>query len=340
MSVVSSSAVTLRETFSFYVPASQIETLVAASWLADAVTVCGPRGPEAIRSLRAEGWDAPVIFDRAGYNPKCKPIPPEQWFAEQSAAGADRLLSRGTWLPWDADGASLAAAVDAEIEACRGCPEATVLFAVEYRWLTKSPMELADALSSLGRPAALVLSHPGDPLGQRGAVDGLKALTSRVNDLSILRTDHGGIGALVYGAQHAAIGLMGAYRHFVPPGKSGGAKRNDYTARVFVPALLDWFTAMTIAGWATTNVDLACRLSCCGGRGLDRFFDPMHEAEADIHNRVALADLADKVLSVPAEERRRYFVQLCADAADRCGPMGKLSMTTTAKPQLIQWALS
>lgn len=69
MSILRRSPVTIQETFSFYVPASQRDTLVAVSSLADAVTVCGPRGPEAIRSLRAEGWDAPVIFDRAGYSP-------------------------------------------------------------------------------------------------------------------------------------------------------------------------------------------------------------------------------------------------------------------------------
>lgn len=163
-----------------------------------------------------------------------------------------------------------------------------------------------------------MLCHSGDPIGQRGAVDGLKALTSTVNDLSILRTDHGGIGALVYGAKHAAIGLTGTYRHFVPPGKSGGAKRNDYSARVFVPALLDWFTAMTIAGWTTTKVNLDCPLSCCHRRRLDRFFDPKYEAEVEVHNRVPLSHLANEVLFVPAEERRRYFIERCADAADRC----------------------
>jgi hypothetical protein len=196
MSVVSSSPITLRETFSFYVPASQRDTLVAVSFYADAVTVCGPLGPYLINSLRSEGWHAPVIFDRAGYSPQSKPIDAQQWFAEQSAAGADRLLSPGTWVAWDPGGASLAAAVEIETEACRG------------------------------RPAALVLSHPGDPLGQRGAVDGLKTLTQMVNDLSILRTDHGGIGALVYGARllpHVkSSGKPDSLPHLTPPDEDSG----------------------------------------------------------------------------------------------------------------------
>jgi hypothetical protein len=308
--------------------------------LADAVTVCGSHGPRVINSLRGEGWNAPVIFDRVGYGSQSKPIDADHWFAEQTAAGADRLLSPGTWVAWDAGGASLADAAESETKACSGCPQATAVFGIEYRWLTKGPMELADVLSSLGRPAALVLSHPGDPLGQRGAVDGLKTLTQRVNDLSILRTDHGGIGALVYGAQHAAIGLTGTYRHFVPPGKFGGTKQNDCTACVFVPALLDWFTAMTIAGWTTTTVKLMCHLPCCSGQRLDRFFDPRYDGEAEIHNRVSLSRLATEILAVPPEDRRRYFIRLCGDAADRCGTMGKLSMTTAPKSQLTQWALS
>jgi hypothetical protein len=322
MSVLSSSPITLRETFSFYVPARQRDTLVAVSLIADAVTVCGPLGPYVIDSLRSEGWRAPVIFDRAGYSPQSKPVDAPQWFAEQSAAGADRLLSPGTWVAWDTGGASLAAAVEIETEACRGRPEATAVFAIDYRWLTKAPMELADALSSLGRPAALVLSHPGDPLGQRGAVDGLKTLTQMVNDLSVLRTDHGGIGALVYGARHAAIGLVGNYRHFVPPGKFGGTKQNDRTARVFVPALLDWFTAMTIAGWTTTKVSLICHHSCCGGRPLDRFFDPKYDAEAEIHNRVSLSRLAEEVLGFPPEDRRRYFIRVWIRWRDVTQPLG------------------
>jgi hypothetical protein len=73
-----------------------------------------------------------------------------------------------------------------------------------------------------------------------------------------MRTDHGGLGALVYGARHAAIGLVPPYRHFIPPDKAGGGKRGDRSARVFVRDLMDWYTGVTIAGWTTARIRMRC----------------------------------------------------------------------------------
>lgn len=103
---------------------------------------------------------------------------------------------------------------------------------------------------------------------------------------------------------------------------------------------MDWFTAGTIAGWTTNRVKLLCPLPCCRGGGLDRFFDPRYDAEAASHNRLTLSQLADEILNAPWEERRRRFSQLCLDAIDRYGPMGKLSMVTKPKAQLEQWTFS
>jgi hypothetical protein len=337
---ITSRPTTLAETFSFYVPSTDTATLQVVESLADAVTVKGPNGPEVIRGLRAGGWDTPVIFDRSGYDPRTAPIDPERWFDDQASAGADRLLSAGTWLGWIPSGDSLQQAVDTEAVRCESHPDATAVFAVDHRWLTRTPMELADALGALGHPAALVLAHPTDPLSPANAVQGLIALTRTVEDLSILRTDHGGFGALVYGACHAAVGLIGSYRHFVPPGKTGGGKTDDASPRVFVGPLMDWFTGLTIAGWATAKVNLRCPLACCGGQRLDRFFDPKYKAEAESHNRVSLSRLADDILNAPREERRQRFSQLCLDALDHYGPMGKLSMVTKPKRQLSQWTFT
>lgn len=249
--------ITLSETFSFYVPSSDNATLEVVGSMADGVTVKGPRGPQVIRNLRASGWDTPVIFDYSGYDPKTPRTDARRWFDEQAAAGADRLLSTGTWLGWDPGADLLQQAIETEAARCEHQPNATALFAIEHRWLTKAPMDLAAALNDLGRPAALVLAHPTDPLSPTNAVQGLIALTRTVEGLTILRTDHGGFGALVYGARHAAVGMIGSYRHFVPPGRSGGGKINAPTARVFVRPLMDWFTALTIAGWTTAKVNLA-----------------------------------------------------------------------------------
>lgn len=69
-------SVTLQGTFSFYLPASDVGALEACSVLADAVTVKGVNGPATIELMRQRGWNRPVIFDRAGYNPKVPAIAP------------------------------------------------------------------------------------------------------------------------------------------------------------------------------------------------------------------------------------------------------------------------
>lgn len=330
---------TLASTFSLYVPSTDSATLAVVDSIADAVTIKGPSGPAVVRELRRDGWDTPVIFDRSGYDPRTSEIEPEPWFDDQAAAGADRLLTAGTWLAWDSSGASLEQAVEIEAERCDGHPDATAVFAIDHRWLTKRPMDIVDALTALGHPSALVLAHQTDPLGSTNAVQGLIALTRTVENLSVLRTDHGGFGALVYGASHAAVGLIGSYRHFVPPERSGGGKTDDRSPRVFVRPLMDWFTGITIGGWTTAKMNLHCHLDCCHGQDLNRFFDPRYDAEAVVHNRFTLSQLADDILDAPIEERRQRFTQLCLDALDFYGPMGKLSMVTKPKRQLNQWAL-
>lgn len=314
-------------------------TLAVADSVADAVTVKGPSGPLAINTLRKKGWDAVTIFDRAGYEPNVPSVEAERWFDEQEQAGADRLLTPGSWIGWDATGDAAKIAVEAEASKCDRRPGSTAVFAIDHRWLTRSPIVLANALNEMRHPAALVLAHASDPLSPKGAVQGLVALTRNVDNLSILRTDHGGLGAIVYGAKHAAIGLRGAHRHLVPPGATGGAKIGDRSPRLFVRDLMDWFTGITIAGWTTSRVNLRCPLACCGGKGLDRFFDPSNHAEAATHNRMTLSHLADEILDAPTDERRRRFGQMCLDALDLYGPMGKLSMVTRPKRQLDQWTV-
>jgi hypothetical protein len=206
------------------VGSTDVQAIEACGELADAVTVKGPKGPATVMSMRRRGWDRPVIFDRAGYDPKVSAIDAEAWFDDQEAAGADRLLTTGTWVPWDPTSDALKRAVEVEAKRTSRRPGATAVLAVDYRWLTKAPMELARSLAELDCPVALVLAHPTDPLSVGSAVHGLLAVTAIVGNVSILRTDHGGLGAIVFGARHAAIGLIGSYRHFVPVGKSGGGK--------------------------------------------------------------------------------------------------------------------
>ena len=333
---------TLRETFSFYVGGRNAERIRACSEQSDAVVVAGVKGPSTVRGLREVGWSGTVIFDGMAYDKREFSIDPLQWLDEQRSAGADRILTPGIWvgaapghLPFDAQ-------VEDEVRLAV-LNNATCLIAIDRRWLTKSSQldEMKRCLQGLNVPAALVLGDQSDPMKYPGAVEGLVAISKAVDKLSILRCDQAGIGALAFGATHASLGLTASHRHVVPPGENAFARRNDWSARVFVRELLDWFTASRIGELSTTKVAPICHATCCKGERIDRFLDERRKHEADLHNRTVLAALAEEILEAPVEDgvRRKVFGQICHEAVVRYGVMGDWKTEISPKPQLTQWAL-
>ncbi len=330
---------TSRTSYSFYVPATSEELIVATAADAEALTVRGRKGPSFARSALGAGWDRPLLFDCACYESRSSYADPQRWFDDQTAAGADRLLTPGSWIPWSKDErAEMLEAVEREWKASLMAPGSTLVLAVDSRWLGRRLRELEAALKDVGEPVALVMAHRADPLSDTGVFDGLLGLLRRVPRITILRSDHGAIGAVAFGAVHGSIGLKPMYRHFVPPGAGGGGKQQDRSPRLFVWDLMDWFTGDTIAGWGASAIRLSCNFSCCDGRTISRFFDPRHEEEAAQHNRTSLRTLAEHVLDADENDRRREFAKLCAEAVDCYGPMGKLSDLIEPRTQLVQWA--
>lgn len=331
-------AATLAPSFSFYVPSANDSLIEAGAHQADAVVVHGPGGPARVDQMRRDGFEGKVLFDRADYERRAKPIVPAVWFEAQAAAGADRLLTPGRWVPFEGSSDVLRMAVVAVRADAESAPGATLLLALDSRWVTKEIYRTIEALRDVPEPIAVVLAHRSDPLSSMEAVNNILALTRNIAGLSVLRSDHGAIGAVVFGAAHGSIGLISKYRHFVPPTVEATVINNDRTPRLFVWDLMDWFTAATVAGWAMSSVKPECLLACCDGRTLDRFLDKRLASDADMHNRTVLAHLGNYVLDAPAEDRRRIFGQLCSRALDHYGPMGKMVEVTKPKPQLIQWA--
>jgi hypothetical protein len=329
--------VTSRSSFSFYVPANAAKIADVAD-VADATCVRGVLGPKVVRAMRAEGWNGVALFDGVAYEQKVDRLDDARWFDEQATAGADRLLTQGSWIPWDPTGGALREAVEQEMHACVGALGATPLFAIEYRWLTRGLTALIDEFAAIENPIAVVLAHARDPLSASGAVDALVMLAARCSSLSILRGDHGAVGALAFGADHASMGLTTTYRHFVPVGVRASGKPGDRTQRVFVWEMMDWFTVANIAGWSTTAISPTCPFACCDGEPLLRFFDPALAEVAAVHNRTLLSVLAEDILDAPRTDRARRFASRCAAAVALYGPMGKFSNVTEAKDQLVQWA--
>lgn len=330
---------TLRRTFSFYLSGADPLRIRSCAGQADGLVLLGASGPKSVRRLRSEGWDGVVLFDRGAYARPDSPVDSTAWFEYQFEAGADRLLTPGTWASWGVDPPPLADQIANEFDLAFA-NGATAVVAVDYRWLTnaKGFDQLLETLTSAAVPVALVLGDKGDPLHHSGAVNSLIALTTQVSDLTLLRIDHGGLGALAFDAIHVSIGLIPSHRHVVPPGQSGFSIPDDRSPRLFVQDLMDWFTAYTVASWSTVRVSPTCQCFCCDGRRIDRFIDERVWHEAELHNRAVISSVADHILSLPREERRRGFARLCAEALERYGIMGGLSNQIAPKAQLEQWA--
>lgn len=327
--------VTLSPSMSIYVPASKTASIWLAAEVGDAVTVSGQKGPGEIRKLRSQGFTKPVLFDAMGYASD-RPPEPGAWARLQAAAGADRLLLPGAYLDWDPVSMADLETLVREQSALAKAHDATALVALDARWLTKRERDLTDALASMDCPVALVLAAKADPLATGRAVEGLRWLCARVRNLSLLRSDHGAIGAVASGAVHAAIGLNPSNRHFVPPGESAFAKAST-SARVFVPSLVDWFLAEAVASWNAAAVPLRCDLDCCRGESIARYFDP--DLNADWHNMCALSDFADQVLNAERPDQAREFINRCQNAAGLYDVAG-MHGPGKAKAQLSAWALA
>lgn len=334
-----SRAATLDTSFSFYVPTTKLPLLRPAALLSDGLTIRGPNGPAEARATLGPDWEGPLLFDRAGYEPRVPDVDPDKWFEMQAVAGADRLLTPGTWIPWDGGGDALQRSLERETTRASRSAGSTLLVALDSRWLGKAAPAVIDALQEVPGPIALVLAHRGDPLSDHGALDGLLALLRSVSDITLLRSDHGAIGAVAFGACHGSIGLQPTYRHFVPQGSRARYNPTERTARVFVRDLLDWFTVGKIMGWGASSIRFECHLECRDGARIDRFFDPQFEHQANVHNWTTLSRLARYIFEDEPESRRRSFATLCAEAVDNYGRVGKMSDLIEPKPQLVQWAL-
>ena len=191
----------------------------------------GADGPKQARLALGTDWNGALLFDSAGYERSAASTDPDAWFAAQKAARADRLLTPGEWVEWSRDSDALASAVENQFRASESAPGATLLLALDSRWLGRDALKTIATLEAANTPLALVLSHREDPLSASGVMDSLLELLRSVPQISLLRSDHGAVGAVAFGAAHGAIGLHPTHRHFVPPTSVGGGKRNDRTPR-------------------------------------------------------------------------------------------------------------
>ena len=327
-------------TFSFYMTAHRCKSRPDLAWsaanLADKLTIAGPKGPAAADRLRASGFDSPILFDGTGYDSRQNLPRPDVWVDRQRRVEAACHLLPGVFLPWDKDCSEAFVGVVQEQSRIAADLGATMLLAIDARWIGKRTDVVVDTLRSTDQAVALVLAHRADPLSVGGAVNGLRRIASQVRQLSVLRSDHGAIGALAFGADHASIGLTTATRHYATA-KMRPRRRPGSSARIFVSRLFDWFLVSDIAGWTAAGEDVICHLECCDGRSLDRFIDS--GLDVNWHNLNALTEVADYVLNADLADRRSLFLDECRAATSRYGLAG-FKGPENPKPQLTGWVFS
>lgn len=136
--------VTSAPSFSFYVPAGRLERIKQAAAFGDALTVAGPKGPDIVRRLRDCGFEKPVLFDGLGYAGKELPAA-ERWVEAQARAGADRALLPGEFVPWGKEDCAQLTTIVEEQARMAADLNATILVALDARWLAKRYEVLTDA---------------------------------------------------------------------------------------------------------------------------------------------------------------------------------------------------
>ena len=216
--------------------------------------------------------------------------------------------------------------------------DATVLLAIDARWISNGIEAAIDSLAS-ETPIAVVLADVGDPLKAKDAAANLRRLLVCHPGTALLRSDHGGLAVTAWGDGHCSIGLSTSTRHFVASSMTAFKGRDD-SPRLFVRGLLDWFKGSQLAGWDAANVPIRCSFPCCGGGSLgELYFSADNARAAAWHNMHALADFADYILNAPQDDRGSVFRQACESASSFYGLRG-VRGPVEMKSQLKRWVYS
>ena len=325
----------------FYVPGRDPVRIRDCSLQADAIVVSGAAGPRSVCGLRRSGWDGIALFDRAAYVANPGKVDPPEWFDQQEEAGADRLLTPGRFVGAARKHEPFDVQVEPEVALAQR-NHATCVLCIDYRWLTKSDelVEMRTFLEGLDVAVALVLADRGDPISHPGAVDGLTMLTRRIPGLSILRCDHGAIGAL------PSMQPTGRW-DFRPRIATLCLRRRRHQPSPTIRQLASSSATLWIGSRlqrSAAGQRRRCRRRVAAAVVKDaesyRFLDPRYAGEADLHNRLVLRDLALEILQIPEDTHceRQAFSKLCRKAIENYGSMGTRLTEIKPKPQLEQWA--
>lgn len=328
-------------TVGLYLPGRTPDAIVdLAAGEANFVAVKGRGGVRQVPRLRAAAHHLGVALDPGMYEPKrieSARVERGGWREIQEAAGVSTLVSPGCYLQRDvafADAQRLLGAERAWLAADRGF----AAVCVDARFLRDRMSELIRLLQGVGCDVWLTLAHANDPLGVPGAVDALVELIAGTRNVSLMRCDLGGLGAVAYGARRASVGLSATVRHAA----LGGGGSPSEAPSVFVRRLLAWKKSDVLLAWAAHDGDvereLTCGERCCEGRSLARFADPALRNSALVHNVIAVSALIEEVLTAPPATRAATFKAIATHASFAHEWMAETVPGVKPSAQLRQWA--
>ena len=306
----------------------------------NAVVLRGASGVRAAMKLRNAGFAGSMWLDPAAYDSHQAPLTEtlfgNYWRSVQQELQVEEPISPGSYVG-EADIDGLESALDTEREWVASAGGRLSL-ALPASWLVRDRRALLDRLTKVDVPLALALADPNDPLARVGAVQGLVELLRSVNDVALVRSDLGALGAVAYGASLGAIGTSTTVRHVVPPDKTGGGRHDDKSPSVFVAELLDFKLGSHLDEFPAEASPI-CDLPCCRGKMLRRFNGEHSVAEARVHNRASIGEVARRVIETPSELRPATFTALCRSAEYAVAELSLLARRQLkVRPQIKAWA--
>ncbi|WP_410674265.1 hypothetical protein [Amycolatopsis sp. cmx-4-68] len=254
-------------------PADAEVVLAIAKEYEAGIVLTGTSPETAVRRLRGQGFDGPILCDADRYSGKkrawaSRGIHPA-WCRRQRDLELIPLTDSGYLPPRDLIG------LRTILHAAAREPQPVIaVLPLAARWFAKPAIcdALTREINGFGVPVALVLEHAKDPFGAQYVLRGfLRLLANSTVRVVLLRSDVSAIGVLCHGAHAAAVGTTSALRHLYPVTARGGAPRPGVSP--FVTRLLGYHRLETCTDLFAETPDMAhlwaCSCPICEGAAPD-----------------------------------------------------------------------